>query len=71
MQIAATAALERNIERGLRVVRELSVIVRNVYVKDSSKRAFWESVSHVEKASRRTQQDEDDDDGSQPPPSQG
>lgn len=65
-QIAATAELEGNIEHGRRVVRELSVIVSNVYAKAPAKLALWESVSHVEKPSRRADQEEDD--GSQPPP---
>ncbi len=46
-------------------MRELGVIVRNVYAKDPTKLALWESVSHVEKASRRAPQEQDD--GSQPP----
>ena len=62
-QVAATAKLERNIERGLRVVRELGVVVRNVYAKDPAKLALWESVSHVEKAGRRSHHDDD----TQPP----
>lgn len=63
-QVAATAGLNRDIERGLRVVRELGVIMHNVYVGDPAKLALWESVSHVEKAGRRTRHEDD----TQPPP---
>jgi len=46
-QVGATAELEHKIERGLRLARELGVIVRNVYADDPAKLALWESVAHV------------------------
>jgi hypothetical protein len=68
-QVAATADLEHKIERGLRLVRELGVIVRNVYAGDPAKLALWESASHVEKAGRRSRH-HDDGDTQAPPPAQ-
>lgn len=69
-QKEATLQLEGKIEGAVRIVRELGVIICNVYTEDSSKVALWESVSHVEKVPRRARQKEDD--GSQPaPPAQG
>ena len=68
-QVAATAEIDRQIERGLRLVRELGVIVRNVYARDPTKLALWESVSHVEKSGRRSRRD-DDEDPQPPPPAQ-
>ena len=65
-QIAAMAELEQKIERGLRLVRELSVIVRNVYAGDLAKLALWESASNVEKIGHRSRREEADD--TQPPP---
>ena len=52
------------------IVREIGVIVRNVYAKDPSKLALWESVSHVEKVARRSRP-KDDGDNAPPPPAQG
>lgn len=66
-QVEATAELEQKIERAMSIVRELGVIVRNVYAKDPAKLALWESVSHVEKTGRRSRPDEDDDNKSTPP----
>jgi len=64
-QKEATSELEGKIEEAVHLVRELGVIVRNVYARDPAKLALWESVSHVEKAGRRSRHD---DDVPQPPP---
>lgn len=52
-QVAATAEIDRLIDRGQHLVRELHVVVLNTYAEDSSKLALWESASHVEKPPRR------------------
>jgi hypothetical protein len=52
-QLNATAEIDKVIDRGLKTVRELDVIVRNIYANDPAKLALWESVSHVEKLSHR------------------
>ena len=69
-QVAATAEIDRHIERGLSLVREMGVIVRNVYARDPAKLTLWESLSHVEKAGRRSHPT-DDDDSEPTPPAQG
>lgn len=66
-QVEATAEIDRHIQRGLRLVRELGVIVRNVYAKDPAKLALWESVSRVEKTGRRSRRAEDGDGQPTPP----
>lgn len=52
-QVAATAAIDELIERGIRIVRELDALVRNIFSNDGSALAAWESASHVEKPTRR------------------
>ncbi len=52
-QVAATAAIDELVERGLRVVRELDALVRNTLTDDASALAAWESASHVERPTRR------------------
>ncbi|MFL6256325.1 MAG: hypothetical protein ACJ74T_15070 [Pyrinomonadaceae bacterium] len=52
-QVAATAAIDDFIERGIRLVRELDALVRNLFSNDGSALAAWESASHVEKPARR------------------
>ena len=64
-QVEATAAIDELIESGLRIVRELGVIVRNTYAQDPAKLALWQSASHVEKPSRRARPKGE---GNQPPP---
>jgi hypothetical protein len=66
-QVAATADLELKIERAMRIVRELGVVIENVYAADPAKLAHWESVSHVEKTPRRAPKEEDDGGESTPP----
>jgi hypothetical protein len=69
-RIEATAGIGGKVEEAVRVVRELDVIVRNVYTRDPAKLTLWESVSHVEKSPRHSRQDDEGE--SQPaPPAQG
>ena len=67
-QVAATAAIDGLIERGIRIVRELDALIRNIFSNDASALAAWESASHVEKPTRRGKSKSK---GSpEPPPSQ-
>jgi len=52
-QVAATAAIDGMVGRGVRIVRELDAFVRNTMADDSSALAAWESASHVERPTRR------------------
>lgn len=67
-QVAATAEIDRALDRGLELVRELRVVVRNIYAEDPAKLALWESLSHVEKPTRRGRKKKSS--GNQPPPTQ-
>lgn len=51
--VAATAAIDGLVERGLRIVREMNALVRNVLADDTSALAAWESASRVERPTRR------------------
>lgn len=51
--VAATAAIDELVERGLRTVREMGALVRNTYAEDPPTLAAWESASHVERPTRR------------------
>jgi hypothetical protein len=52
-QVAATAAIDEMIGRGLRLVRELDALVRNILAHDPAALAAWESASHVERPTRK------------------
>jgi hypothetical protein len=54
-QVAATAAIDTEIERGMNAVRELDPFMRNTFSSDPATLAAWQSASHVERAPRRTQ----------------
>jgi hypothetical protein len=54
--VAASAAIDDLIERGMRIVRELDALVRNVFNEDPSALAVWASASHVERPTRRGKQ---------------
>jgi hypothetical protein len=54
-QVAATAAIDTEIERGMNAVRELDPVMRNTFASDPATLAAWQSASHVERPSRRTQ----------------
>ena len=51
--VAARAALDDAIGRGVDAVRKLGAIVKNKYGDQPAKLAEWTSVSHTERASRR------------------
>jgi hypothetical protein len=59
-QVASTAALAAAVEQGLVAVRELDVIVRNVFAGNDAELAAWESASHVERAPRRAEEEEEE-----------
>lgn len=50
--VAATAAIDTALERGVNAVRELDAIVRNVFRDDAATLAEWTSASHTERAPR-------------------
>lgn len=52
-RVAATAAIDDLIERGMKIVRRLDAIVRNTFRDDPAKLAAWESARHVERLPRR------------------
>lgn len=51
--VAATAAIDREIERGMDAVHQLDPVVRNLFAADPSTLAAWSSASHVERSPRR------------------
>jgi hypothetical protein len=51
-RVAATAAIDGAIERGINAVRELDAIVRNIFRNDAGVLAEWTSASHTERAAR-------------------
>lgn len=51
--VAATAAIDELIERGMRVVRELDVIMRNTLANETATLAAWLSASHVKRQPRK------------------
>jgi hypothetical protein len=51
--VAATAAIDDAIERGLNAVRELDAIVRNIFRDNPAVLAEWTSANHIERAPRR------------------
>jgi hypothetical protein len=54
--INATTTIDDLIERGMRIVRELDAIMRNLYEDNPGKLAAWLSASRVERAPRRRPQ---------------
>jgi hypothetical protein len=52
-QVAATAAIDGALERGINIVRELDVIMRNQFANDPTSLAAWLSASHTEREPRR------------------
>jgi hypothetical protein len=54
--VAASAAIDEAIESGMKIVRELDVIVRNVFRDDPATLAEWISARHIERAHRRPAQ---------------
>lgn len=56
-QVAATAAIDNALERGVIVVRELDAIMRNQFAADPASLAAWLSASHTERPPRRVAPD--------------
>lgn len=52
-QVAATAAIDGAVERGINIVRELDAIMRNKYADDQATLAAWLSASRTERKQRR------------------
>lgn len=50
--VAATAAIDTEIERGMNAVRQLDPVVRNTFVSDPATLAAWLSASHVQRTPR-------------------
>jgi hypothetical protein len=53
-RVAATAAIDESIERGVKAVKRLDAIVRNKFADDAATLAAWTSASHTERSPRRT-----------------
>lgn len=51
-QVAATAAIDDALERGVDAVRELDAIMRNKLADDPASLAAWRSASHTQRAPR-------------------
>jgi hypothetical protein len=56
--VAAGAAIDDAIDRGIEVVRKLDAIMKNKYANNASVLAEWTSASHTERAPRRGQTSE-------------
>lgn len=54
--VNATATIDDLIERGMKIVRQLDPIMRNLFEDQPGKLAAWLSASHVERSPRRKQQ---------------
>lgn len=50
--VAATAAIDDLIEDGMKHLRQLDTVVRNIFADDPATLAAWTSASHVERAPR-------------------
>ena len=50
--VAATAAIDTEIERGMTAVRQLDPVIRNTFASDPATLAAWVSASHVERTPR-------------------
>jgi hypothetical protein len=53
-QVAATAAIDPCIERGVNTVRELDAIMRNKYANNAASLAAWLSASHTQRTPRHS-----------------
>lgn len=53
--VAATAAIDDLIEDGMKHLRQLDTVVRNIFADDPATLAAWTSASHVERAPRAKQ----------------
>ena len=50
--VAATAAIDAEIERGMTAVRQLDPVIRNIFASDPATLAAWFSASHVARTPR-------------------
>jgi hypothetical protein len=50
--VAATAAIDEAIEKGMTALRRIEAVVRNKYSNNAEKLAAWTSAAHVERAPR-------------------
>ena len=66
--VAATAAIDENIERGTDTTRELDAIVRNTFAADPATIAAWSSASHIIRPAHTSRQRRTD--APKPAPSQ-
>jgi hypothetical protein len=53
--VSATAAIDDLMERGIKTVRELDPVMRNIFEDNAAKLAAWLTASRVERAPRRRQ----------------
>jgi hypothetical protein len=67
-RVAATAGLAEAAQKGFEAVRELDIIVRNIYGDNEAELAAWESASRVERAPHHAEEEESP---AQPPPAEG
>lgn len=67
-QVAATAAIDAALERGINIVRELDAVMRNSLSRDHAPLAAWLSASHTERAPRRATTAEAPTTPTTPPP---
>lgn len=51
-RVTATSAIKSAVARGLAVLRQLDVVVRNKFAAEPATIAAWESASHTERSSR-------------------
>ena len=65
--VAARAALDDAISQGFDAVRKLGAIIKNKYGEQPAKLAEWTSVSHTERARRRTSPVPEPSGGTTPP----
>lgn len=57
--VAATAAIDATIERGMNIVSQLDAIVRNKFSDDAATLAAWQSARHTQRAPRSKPQPAD------------
>jgi len=57
--VAARLTIDEKVERGLQMVRELGVIVRNKFNGDPITLSAWTRASHVARRSRKEEEEED------------
>ncbi len=55
-RIAASAAIDTVVDRGIEIVRKLDALMRNKYANNAGVLAEWTSASHTERAPRRGRQ---------------